>query len=1462
MNESESERNSLEVLAEEFIERYRRGERPPVSEYSERYPELAEEIVDLFPAMLMMENLKPADEDESASPGMVAPPFEQIGDYRIIREVGRGGMGVVYEAEQVSLGRHVALKVLSKELHSNPKQRKRFEREAKTAARLHHTNIVPVFGVGSENDHSYYVMQFIQGLSLDSVLAELKTMRLTGSASGIDRTTGQLEHRKYVREESGRSDASAAEIARLLLTGEFRPARVTDQSFESSRVEEDGASSETSAATRTRIAGHSSATSRLSDLLGQSNSSVALPGSTATGTVKVSKRPTYWESIAQIGVQVGRALEYAHAQGVLHRDIKPANLVLDVKGTVWVTDFGLARLENERDLTQTGDVLGTLRYMAPETFKGHTDARSEIYSLGLTLYELLAFRPAFDQRHRNALLDQVMNSSVVPLSQANPEVPADLQMIVQKSIERDPADRYSTVAALADDLQRFINDEPIQARRVSKRERLIRWSRHNKGLSASLAAVALLVLFIAVGSTISAAYFQNVSGKLQQTVSRLTQTQREAQTRAAENFRLVGLAQESEQRELELREIAEDNARTLRSTLYAAEMNLASQAAEEPAGLLRIGEITNKWKSDDPSGKLRGWEWHYLESLRRRERLNLSCYGAYCIQWSPDGRQLFGGDLRGVINRYDAETGELQQELIGHQSYVQDLALSPDGTKLASASRDRTIRIWDVITGQTISVLTGHTLYVHGISWNSDGTRLASTASDQTGELFVWDVASGEAILKQTTRPSEAKVEWNPRLDLIATDRAVYDSNTGNLLWEHHGWQTSWSPVGDRLAVVLDRATILDSTDGSVILELSESTAGSRSLDWSPDGRLLAIAFDDNTASVWETVTGQKVAVLRGHTDWVLDVQWSLDGKQLATAGSGTFKIWDWPVRDNPQSISIGDGLISSIFWDEVDSQLITGGPTGVYRHDVDQQTSEEQISPQVFGEFTTFSPNLGWNAVTRKLAIREQGHIALYDMESGQSQLKIPELAGSKLRSLDVNPNGTQLVTSSWLGGDTEKSAFRVHSLESGEEQWTAVLHPHLTGSVSWSPDGRRIACGGWGMAAILDVASGEVLSEFSGSELKWINAITWDPDSSRAALACMDRTIYIIDTETGSEQLKLIGHTNSVLSVSWSPDGSRIASGGQDNTVRVWDVEAGHQLVALRSELTKITAVAWSPSGMQLAAGTGDGQIRIWSAQPRSASADRQHQSSEITTSAIHTVEQLERLIADAARHKLTYEECYNRGELLARLGRWKDCAENNLQLTQIDPARRISWSCSASPLLLANDHDEYRRLCRAMVEQFRNTSEADVADTVCKVSLLLPDTIPLSELPIETLRRGTSDPNWDFFHDWFNACSALIAYREGTFEAAIEWTEKLDTVDSYAGSLAILVRAMAEERLGRHDDAVRSLARAESQLPLELRSLGTPGYTGPLPVGSDTVAHDWLMPEILRREATKLINPNPAP
>src|SRR5437588_1232319 len=180
MSDSESRSELVLELAEEFLERYRRGERPPLKEYIDRHPELAAEIKEVFPAMALMENIAVADEsvDEreegSGARSPRQPALKQLGDFRIIREIGHGGMGVVYEAEQVSLGRHVALKVLPNQALQEAKQKRRFEREARAAAKLHHTNIVPVFGVGEHDGLPYYVMQFIQGLGLDAVLDELK----------------------------------------------------------------------------------------------------------------------------------------------------------------------------------------------------------------------------------------------------------------------------------------------------------------------------------------------------------------------------------------------------------------------------------------------------------------------------------------------------------------------------------------------------------------------------------------------------------------------------------------------------------------------------------------------------------------------------------------------------------------------------------------------------------------------------------------------------------------------------------------------------------------------------------------------------------------------------------------------------------------------------------------------------------------------------------------------------------------------------------------------------------------------------------------------------------------------------------------------------------------------------------------------------------------------------------------
>ena len=338
-------------LAESFLARHRRGEHPTVEGDAAAYPELAGEIRRLFPALLLMEEFKPAATDDEFA---IAPA--RLGDYRILREVGRGGMGVVYEAEQESLGRRVALKVLAAHGPRDPEQLLRFQREARAAAQLHHTNIVPVFGVGESEGLHYYVMQFIPGLGLDVVLGEIQRLQ-----------DPEPEGRLALRDPSRPSPQRRS----------WRSVCCRADSRSRAAHDEPGP--------RQELASSDAAGS----VAPASSTSVVLPGQSGPSSIADSHR-RYTRSVAMIGIQVAEALEYAHHQGTLHRDIKPSNLLLDGQGAVWVADFGLAKASDSDDLTHSGDIVGTLRYMAPERFEGRCDARSDVYSLGLTLYELLA----------------------------------------------------------------------------------------------------------------------------------------------------------------------------------------------------------------------------------------------------------------------------------------------------------------------------------------------------------------------------------------------------------------------------------------------------------------------------------------------------------------------------------------------------------------------------------------------------------------------------------------------------------------------------------------------------------------------------------------------------------------------------------------------------------------------------------------------------------------------------------------------------------------------------------------------------------------------------------------------------------------------------------------------------------------------------------------------------------------
>ncbi len=406
-------------LAKEYMAELERGARPDRGRYLARHPELAAAVARCLDGLdLLHRGAKALARPESPvlplDTGLAAG--DRLGEFEIVREVGRGGMGVVYEAVQSSLGRRVALKVLPLAAALSPKQLQRFQTEAHAAAQLHHTNIVSVYAVGCERGVHYYAMQFIDGLPLDAFIRDLRGAegRAGGSTSTMDLRAGPTA-----------------------------------------------------------------------------------PGTSPTASRPGRGRETY-RAIARIAAQVADALDYAHEAGVVHRDVKPGNLLLDSKGAVWVTDFGLAQVTARAGLTQTGDVFGTLRYMSPEQAAGRrseVDHRTDVYSLGATLYELLTLAPVFAGSDRRKLLHRVLNVDPVPPRQVDRSIPAELETIVLKALAKAPADRYATAGELAADLRRFLEDKPILARRPTWAGRARKWVRRHP--SAVWAVVALLGLNVA-----------------------------------------------------------------------------------------------------------------------------------------------------------------------------------------------------------------------------------------------------------------------------------------------------------------------------------------------------------------------------------------------------------------------------------------------------------------------------------------------------------------------------------------------------------------------------------------------------------------------------------------------------------------------------------------------------------------------------------------------------------------------------------------------------------------------------------------------------------------------------------------------------------------------------------------------------------------------------------------------------
>jgi serine/threonine protein kinase/lipoprotein NlpI len=366
-------------------------------------------------------------------------PGSRLGDFELLRELGRGGMGVVYQARQVSLNRMVALKVLGGGLALSHKAVLRFQREAEAAAKLHHTNIVPVYSIGEEGDRHYYAMELVEGPSPDRVLEQWRHQRDAQKAPAPAQADGQ--------------------------PGDGQPA---DTRLGVTIAYERGATDPLPSASP-----------------GPPSSSLGSSGGSDT-----------FDRVARMVAEVADALDYAHRNGVVHRDIKPSNLLIAPDGRLSLNDFGLARVLEEPGLTMTGEFVGTPAYMSPEQVvagRAPFDHRTDIYSLGATLYELLTLQPPFSAARRDQVIGQIISKDPTPPRRLNKRIPFDLETICQKAMEKDPDRRYPTAGALADDLRRFVARHAISARRVGPIGRLVKWARRRPGMAAALGCALVAI---------------------------------------------------------------------------------------------------------------------------------------------------------------------------------------------------------------------------------------------------------------------------------------------------------------------------------------------------------------------------------------------------------------------------------------------------------------------------------------------------------------------------------------------------------------------------------------------------------------------------------------------------------------------------------------------------------------------------------------------------------------------------------------------------------------------------------------------------------------------------------------------------------------------------------------------------------------------------------------------------------
>ena len=1173
----------LDRLVEEFIRESRQGKLPDIEEYAVKHPELAERVRELFPTLLLLEGMAATGDTGPGAPldRSELSPGGTFGQYRIEREIGRGGMGIVYEATHVLLEKRVALKVLLVHPTMDVGHLERFFREARTAAGLHHTNIVPVFDVGQVGGTPYYAMQYIEGRSLDAILRIMQSaMKQEAPAVPQSDFTGDTTYEPQAGSEE-----------------------------EMSRVEKE---------TRTERFFFDSSVRILA----------GLPEKTAE----------YFRWVAGIGIQAAEGLAHAHDRKVIHRDIKPSNLIIDEQGIVWIADFGLARRIEDPGVTQSGTLIGTPRYMSPEqaeTARHPVDHRSDIYSLGATLYELLTCNPVFEGKTPHDVISQIITREPVEPRQLNAEIPVDLSTIVMKAMAKRPEDRYQSASQLADDLHRWLRMEPIKARRIGPVGKTVRWCRRNPRLAIILALscvyyIGLMIEYDTTRTALKGEREARAAADMNGYVANLT---------AADLYLRSNSIAEAEQRleacstslrgweyeHLKLRlnaasatiqlnsipkqltlssdgskvlwlseeenEIQAADIRSQRLVPFSKNIGKESTQVTGPPYLIafsRDGELIARtlWKGQIRQMSSSGTRWKITAASQAGNR-----------EWNPlrnileIGRDLHGAAVSsikfteaGVWEGDEYPAAVLPQHPWGmsrDSGSVISAVFSPDGARFAAWSWDGKIRVCHTESGKLLCLLSGDPDGVTAVVFSPLGDLVAAGNFD--GSVHIWALPSGTpiAVLRGPQTPISSLM-FLPDGKRIAS---------GSYL---DAFVRIWDPFSG----TLDRA-----------LEI-----GSAALAFSADGRRI-VGAEFSNIQVAETASGMRLFSLSGHEGAVTSVVFDAGGKRIISgAYDKTIRFWDVNSLSYVTNLAIPEGEVASTKWNP--DAIHIAMDIFTYRSDSPLRTLETPISRSaviwdtVSGETASI---INWPAEKIKRAripsdwrtgTNAEGAfstdagkvVAVFDDEIRLSDLKSGSrsliLSGQKGRIVRVAlaPDGKTIASAS-----ERPASIALWDASSGKLLRTLTDHGDIISWLEYNHDGSRLISAGWDKTVrIWDVATGKSLTVLRGHE-KAVSKASFSPDGSLVLSASSDNTVRVWKSATGEERFSFSCTNAEAI---FNRDGSRIYASCRDGTLGVWDTKTGSLLDSSKTHKIPLISLSLSPDGSRLIAAGVDETIKIFDA------------------------------------------------------------------------------------------------------------------------------------------------------------------------------------------------------------------------------------------------------------------------